>query len=187
MMLVMLTKRWLKFLKVYVIFSCLLATQVVMAETIPVLRHVQGFQGLGFSAGTTLEMPCFSLDYAYHLARAWHLQFGLGYATGQKANLAIDQVGLQALFAHTFWSHQSNYYTNLLGGCNLAYRWQENIRRRQQQTYFGLGVLVGCGLELYLTNHWVLSLILIPQINCLNTDVLGLFQLLGMLGLQCAY
>jgi hypothetical protein len=183
----MLVKRWLKFFKVYVILSYLLTTQVAMAETTLVLRHVKGFQGIGLSGGSTLEAPCCSLDYIYHLARAWQLKFGLGYATGQKAHLAIDQVGLQALVAHTLWSHHSNYYTNVLGGCNLAYMWQENIRRRQQQTYFGLGILVGCGLELYLTNHLILSLLLAPQINCLNTDVLGMFQILGMLGLQCTY
>jgi hypothetical protein len=158
-----------------------------MAETMPELRHVKGFQGIGLSTGATLEAPCFSLDYTYHLARAWQLKFALGYATGEQAAIAIDQLGLQTLLAYTLWSHQSNYYTNLLAGCNLAYRWQENIRKRQQQTYLQLGFLVGCDLELYVTNHCVLSLILAPQIHILNTDVLGLFQLLGMLGLQYAY
>ena len=112
----MLVKRGLKFFKVYVIFSYLLTTQVSMAETMPVVRHIRGFQALGLSAGSTLEAPCLSLDYTVHLARAWHLQFGLGYANGQKAHLVMDQVGLQSLLAHTLWSHQSNYYTDLLAG-----------------------------------------------------------------------
>ena len=183
----MFVKRWLTFLKGFIIISCLLVTHTTLAGPISELRHVQGFQELGLSGGSSLDAPCHSLDYIFHLTRTWHLQFGLGYATGQKPNLAMDEIGLQALLAHTLWSHQSNYYTNLLGGCNLAYRWQENLRRRQQKTYFGLGILVGCGLELYLTNHLVLSLLLAPQIHCLNTDVLGMFQLLGMLGLQFTY
>jgi hypothetical protein len=183
----MFVKRWLTFLKGCIIISCLLVTHTTLAGPISELRHVKGFQGLGLSTGTSLEAPCYSLNYIYHLARTWHLQFDLGYATGQKHHLAMDEVGLQALLAHTLCSHQTNYYTNVLGGCNLAYVWQENIRRRQQKTYFGLGILVGCGLELYLTNQLILSLLLAPQINCLNTDVLGMFQLLGMLGLQCTY
>jgi hypothetical protein len=180
-------RRSLKFVTIHVIFSYLLIAQVAKAETKPELRHVNGFQGIGLSAGTSLEAPCLSLDYTYHLARAWQLKFGLAYSTGQKAAIAMDQLGLQALLAYTCWSHQSNYYTNLLAGCNLAYRWQENMRKRQQQTYLQLDFLVGCGLETYLTNHLVLTLLLAPQIHSLNTDVLGLFQLLGMLGLQYAY
>lgn len=158
-----------------------------MAETKPVLRHVNGFQGIGLSVGSTLEAPCCSLDYTYYLARAWQLKFALGYATGQQAAIAMDQLGLQTLLAYTIWSHQSNYYTNLLAGCNLAYRWQENIRKRQQQTYPQLNFLLGCGLDLYLTNHCILSLVLAPQIQSLNTNAIGLFQILGMLGLQYAY
>jgi hypothetical protein len=180
-------KRWLQFTQIYVILSCLLSSQVAMAKPKPELRHVNSFQGIGLSAGLSLEAPCYGLDYTYHLARAWQLKFGLGYATGQQAAIAMDQLGLQALLAHTLCNYQNNYYTNVLGGCNLAYRWQENIRKRRQQTYFQLAFLLGCGLEIYVTNHWVLTLLLAPQIHTLNTNALGLFQLVGMLGLQYTY
>src|SRR5689334_15566838 len=103
----MFVKRWLKFLKRFIIIACLLITSRTLAAPTPELRHIRGFQGIGLSAGTSLEAPCFSLDYTVHLARTWHLQFGLGYATGQKGHLAMDQIGLQALLAHTLWSYQS--------------------------------------------------------------------------------
>ncbi|MHB9147580.1 MAG: hypothetical protein ACYC2U_04060 [Candidatus Amoebophilus sp.] len=156
----------------------------------PALRHVQGFQSLGLSVGSSLEAPCLSLDYTYHLSRVWHLQFSLGYAGGQKSHLIMNQLGLQALVARTLWSHQSNYYVNLLGGCNLGYRWQENIKgvkRKHKQNCPALSLLVGCGVELYLTNKLVLSLSLTPQVHSLNTDIVGMFQLLGTVGLHFAY
>jgi hypothetical protein len=179
-------RRSFKFL-LNVILLYLLATQVAMAQTKPELRLVNGFQGIGLSAGATLEAPCYSLEYAYQFNRDWQLKLGVGYATGQQAAIVMNQLGLQTLLAYTLWSHQSNYYTNLLAGCSLAYRWQENIRKKKQQTCFGLSFLVGGGLDLYLTNHCILTLLLVPQINSLNTSVLGLFQLVGMLGLEYAY
>jgi hypothetical protein len=178
-------KRLFKFLSIYVIPLCLSSPQVAVAK--PELRHVNGFQSIGLAAGSSLEAPCYSLDYTYHLNRVWQLGFGLGYARGEEAAIAMEQLGLESLLAYTCWSHESNYYTNLLAGCSLAYRWHENIRKRQQQTYLQLNFLLGCSLDLYLTNHCVLSLVLAPQIHSLNTNVLGLFQLLGMLGLEYAY
>jgi hypothetical protein len=62
-------RRTSKFLTIDVILFSLLAGQMAMAATKPELRHVKGFQGIGLSAGTTLEAPCCSLDYTYHLAR----------------------------------------------------------------------------------------------------------------------
>jgi hypothetical protein len=109
----MLIKGWMKFLKIYVILPCLLVAQVSMAEPKPGLRHAKVFQGIGLSAGASLEAPCYSLEYTYHLARAWHLRFAL-YATEQQAAIAINQLGLQTLLAYTLWRHQSNYYMNLL-------------------------------------------------------------------------
>lgn len=180
-------KRGLKFSPIYVILSCLLASQVARAEPKPELRHVSGFQSIGLSTGATLEAPCYSLDYTYHLTRAWQIKFGLGYATAQQAAITMNQLGLQSLLGYTCWSHQSNYYTNLLAGCVLAYRWQENTRKRKQQTYIQLDFLVGCGLDFYLTNYCVLFILLAPQIHALHTDTPRVFQLLGMLGLQYAY
>lgn len=156
----------------------------------PELRHVQGFQSLGLSIGSSLEAPCLGLDYTYHLSRVWHLQFGLGYAGVQKPHLTMNQLELEALAARTLWSHQSNYYVNLLGGCDLAYRWQKKIKgikRKQEQNCPTLSFLVGCCLELYLTNRLVVTLSLTPQIYCLNTDIVGMFQLLGTVGLHFAY
>ena len=156
----------------------------------PELRHVQGFQNLGLIVGSSLEAPYLSVDYIYHLSRVWHLQLSLGYLGTQKPHVTMDQLGLQALVARTLWSHQSNYYVNLLGGCNLGYRWQENIKgtkRKQEQNCSALSLLLGCALELYLTNRLVVSVSLTPQVHSLNTDIVGMFQFLGTVGLHFAY
>jgi hypothetical protein len=105
------------------------------AEGKPILRHVEGLQGIEANAGITAIGKALAIEWSYYFAPCWQIKAGIGAEVDKFTDNAYRNIFTQPVLAYTLFTNHRNLFFNMLGGTKLHFeRYQQKKRRRKSMT-----------------------------------------------------
>lgn len=146
----------LKYIGSLKVLLLLLTTHTVVAQPMrassskPFLRHVQGLHGIEVNAGITAMGKSLAMDWSYYFAPRWQIKAGLGVEVDKFTNTTYRNIATQPVIAYTLFSNRRNLFFNMLGGAKLSFERYRLKKKKEDDSHFNMGLVLGAEIELFL-------------------------------------
>ena len=150
----------------------------------PELRHTQGMQGLELTGGKTAIGYHVNGAYSAYRSHQWYWKLSLGGAWRQQPKSSYQSFQCMPALVTTLWQGKKVTYLNLLFGVAPIYESHE--QRGNNHKGWNMALKLGPELELFLSEHLVLLVSLLPSYYCLQNPY-GRWGYEGALGLKVTF
>jgi len=116
----------------------------------PFLRHVQGLHGIELNAGITAMGKSLAMDWSYYFSPCLQIKAGLGVEVDKLTDTTYRNVATQPVLAYTLFSNHSNLFFNVLGGTKLHFESYRLKKKKENDSHFNIGLVLGAEIELFL-------------------------------------
>ena len=140
----------LKILLLLFIAHTVAAQPMRASSSKPFLRHVQGLHGIEVNTGITAMGKSLAMDWSYYFSPCWQIKAGLGVEVDKLTESTYRNIATQPVVAYTLFSNRRNLFFNMLGGTRLGFERYRLKKKKEPESHFNMGLVLGAEIELFL-------------------------------------
>lgn len=144
----------LKVLMLLLVAHAVAAQPMRISSSNPVLRHIKGLHGIEFNAGIAAMGKSLAMDWSYYFSPCWQIKAGLGVEVDKFKDNAYRNIFTQPVLAYTLFTNHRNLFFNILGGTKLHFERYRLKKKKEYDSNFNIGLVLGGEIELFLMRRF---------------------------------